>query len=639
MSGTCRVRLALGLVLVGAAAGCRSLPGPPSLLDGGLVSSPPLPAEREQAARAHALYSLGIHHELADEYDLAGQAYLRASELDPGNERILLRLASILVLQRRTEDALRTVEEFIDRYPSSEKALGWLAAFYGSTGDQERVLQLYRRMTRQFPANPLGWLQLASATARQSPDTPADVIRILESGLAKARPPTALRQELVRLHLARMRDAADEPARRQARRNAIARLREVADELPGDMDTLFALGDLLVRDEQLEEAIQVYETIERLQPADLQVKQRLARTFLAMDDQAKAIAVLERLAARDTGSANIHFYLGELYLQSGDAANAEEQFRTAAQASPDDPAPWLRLAALQAELSSEQAIATLNEALGTMPGNPRLLEVLALIHLGQNQYAKAEKLLAQVWQTVSADDPDAIPSNLFFYNYATVCTHLRRVPDAADWLERALGQEPALLDLYMQRVLTGTPSFRQTATRVLNNLAKRNTSFGAALHGNLATLYLARENPSRAVKEFKRALAIIQSDPLQSDVLTPRFHFWHGVALDQAKQTDLAVEQFETAIRLDPDYAEALNYLAYLWAVRGERLDEALRHIQTALDLDPENPAFLDTLGWIYFQQGRYEDALDLLQQADRLRPGDPEILDHLRQTLDKLGR
>ena len=436
-----------------------------------------------------------------------------------------------------------------------------------------------------------------------------------------------------------MRDAADEPARRQARRNAIARLREVADELPGDMDTLFALGDLLVRDEQLEEAIQVYEKIERLQPADLQVKQRLARTFLAMDDQAKAIAVLERLAARDTGSANIHFYLGELYLQSGDAANAEEQFRAAAQASPNDPDPWLRLAALQAELSSEQAIATLNEALDVMPGNPRLLEVLALIHLGQNQYAKAEKLLAQVWQTVSADDPDAIPSNLFFYNYATVCTHLRRVTDAADWLERALGQEPALLDLYMQRVLTGTPSFRQTATRVLHNLAKRNTSFGAALHGNLATLYLARENPSRAVKEFKRALAIIQSDPLQSDVLTPRFHFWHGVALDQAKQTDLAVEQFETAIRLDPDYAEALNYLAYLWAVRGERLDEALRHIQTALDLDPENPAFLDTLGWVYFQQGRYEDALDLLQQADRLRPGDPEILDHLRQTLDKLGR
>ncbi len=156
MSGTCRVRLALGLVLAGAAAACRSLPGPPSLLDGGLVSSPLLP-EREQAAQARALYSLGIHHELADEYDLAGQAYLRASELDPGNERILLRLASILVLQRRTEDACCTVGG-CRPLPLLEKALGWLAAFYySSTGDGARPPALPPD-DPPVPRHPLGWL-------------------------------------------------------------------------------------------------------------------------------------------------------------------------------------------------------------------------------------------------------------------------------------------------------------------------------------------------------------------------------------------------------------------------------------------------------------------------------------------------
>ena len=50
-----------------------------------------------------------------------------------------------------------------------------------------------------------------------------------------------------------------------------------------------------------------------------------------------------------------------------------------------------------------------------------------------------------------------------------------------------------------------------------------------------------------------------------------------GVALDQTKQTDRAVATFETCLEKDPEFADALNYLAYLWAVRGERLDEALR--------------------------------------------------------------
>jgi Flp pilus assembly protein TadD len=36
---------------------------------------------------------------------------------------------------------------------------------------------------------------------------------------------------------------------------------------------------------------------------------------------------------------------------------------------------------------------------------------------------------------------------------------------------------------------------------------------------------------------------------------------------------------------------------------------------------------------------GEYEDALDVLQQADELRPDDPEIMDHLEKAREKLGR
>ena len=636
MRGARPRRLALGFVLLGVAAGCRTLPSPPPLLDGGLVASPLLSPDQDRTAQAHALYSLGIHHELADEYDLAYKAYRQAAELDPGNERLVLRMASTLVLQRKTEEALRAVEDFLEHHPDSESALVWLANFYGATGDQARVVELFRQITRQYPDKPLGWVQLAKAVARGG-DTNA-VEAILKDGIAKATPPTALRQELVRLHLAAMHAAPDSAAKDRARKQAIGVLRQIVDEIPGDLDTLYALGDLLAKDDRLEDAILVYEKIERLQPADLLVKERLARTFLAMDDQPKAIAVLEKLAKKGSGPANVHYYLGELYLKSGDSGKAAGHFRTAAEQSPGDPTPWLKLAAIQADDDPDLAVATLTEALGQMPGQPKLLEVFALVRLQQKRYEEAAELMRQVYEAVGAQDPDADPSPLFFYNYAIVCTHLRRTADASNWLGRAIDREPALLDLYMQRTMTGTATFRKNAAGVLRALAQQPSTESAAIHAHLATLYLSQEKAARAVREFEAAAEIVENDPLQAAVLDARFHFWFGVALDQSKQTDRAVARFEACLEIDPEYADALNYLAYLWAVRGIRLDEALRHIQTALSLDPENAAYLDTLAWVYFQMERYAEALDLLEQADRLRPDDPEIRDHLEKTRQKIA-
>jgi tetratricopeptide (TPR) repeat protein len=637
MRGFDHGRLALGLVLFGVAAGCRSLPSPPPLLDGGLVSSPALlPPDRERAAQAHAFYSLGIHYELADDYAAAHDAYRQAAERDPGNERLALRLASMLVFQHRTAEALRTVEDFLQRQPDSAGALLWLATFYGNVGDDERVVDLFRQLTRRFPARPLGWLQLAAALARAGDE--AAVEPTLEAGLARAKPPTALRQELVRLQLQRLRAAADPAAAAAARGRAIELLRQIAAELPGHAETLYALGDLLVQDEQIEAALQTYEKIGRIQPDDPQVQPRLAKAFLAMDDQPRAIAVLEKMAQDLDDPANVHFYLAELYLQAGETTNAMDHFRLAATAATNEPAPWIRLAALQLDLDPSLAAATLTEALEVLPENPKILEVFGLVRLQQKRYQEAAGLFQRASDALAAQDSDGGPSRLFFYNFATVCTHLRRTADAAEWLRRAIEQEPALLDLYLQRALTGTATFRRNAIAALRALSAMPNTETATVRAYLANLYLAQERPATAVREFEAAAAIVRQDPLQAAVLSPRFYFWYGVALDQIQQTDRAVAKFETCLALDPEFADALNYLAYLWAVRGERLDEALRHVQTALSLDPQNSAYLDTLGWVYYQQGRYAEALEFLLQADALRPNDAEVLEHIRQTREKLG-
>jgi tetratricopeptide (TPR) repeat protein len=84
-----------------------------------------------------------------------------------------------------------------------------------------------------------------------------------------------------------------------------------------------------------------------------------------------------------------------------------------------------------------------------------------------------------------------------------------------------------------------------------------------------------------------------------------------------------------------------LNYLGYMLADRGVKLDEALTLIKKAVDLDPTNGAYLDSLGWAYFKLGKYDQAEDNLNKASRSQHmgADPTVQDHLGDLYQKTGR
>ncbi len=98
--------------------------------------------------------------------------------------------------------------------------------------------------------------------------------------------------------------------------------------------------------------------------------------------------------------------------------------------------------------------------------------------------------------------------------------------------------------------------------------------------------------------------------------------------LDRFEDTEAHLEQF---LQHNPDDAEALNFLGYLYAEKGVKLDKAEALLQRALELSPENPYYLDSLGWVYYKQGRADEALDLIRRAIYGMDTDDAILrDHL---------
>jgi tetratricopeptide (TPR) repeat protein len=97
-----------------------------------------------------------------------------------------------------------------------------------------------------------------------------------------------------------------------------------------------------------------------------------------------------------------------------------------------------------------------------------------------------------------------------------------------------------------------------------------------------------------------------------------------GVALENQGKVSEAIQQFERAIQLRPDYVEALNNLSYVLAtsqdallrnsVRAIALSEQANHLTGG-----ENPIVLGTLATAYAEAGRYPEAVATVTRAVQL--------------------
>ena len=109
--------------------------------------------------------------------------------------------------------------------------------------------------------------------------------------------------------------------------------------------------------------------------------------------------------------------------------------------------------------------------------------------------------------------------------------------------------------------------------------------------------------------------------------------------LDKQKRHADAEAAFRQVIAKEPENAAALNYLGYMLADRGERLDESVGLLKRALQIEPDNGSYLDSLGWAYYKAGKLDLAADNLGRAAEQLTNNSIIQDHYGDVLFKLGR
>lgn len=124
-----------------------------------------------------------------------------------------------------------------------------------------------------------------------------------------------------------------------------------------------------------------------------------------------------------------------------------------------------------------------------------------------------------------------------------------------------------------------------------------------------------------ARKMYREAIDMYRAGDPGSPILVNKT----GIAFHQLMDLGAARKMYERAIKLKPDYAEAVNNLGTVYYAQ-KNYRRAVSQYRRALRLTPNSASIYSNLGTALFARKKYEDALEAYQQALAL---DPEVFEH----------
>jgi tetratricopeptide (TPR) repeat protein len=398
----------------------------------------------------------------------------------------------------------------------------------------------------------------------------------------------------------------------------------------------------------------------------------LGYTYEQSKDYAKAVDAYRHAVEEDKDNLDYVRGLAQNLLNDGQSDAALEQYKVIADSDPSDAQTYMKMAEIYRRNGKyDQAQEALKKASSIVPDSLELQYNIAVIDESQGKYDDAIQILTSLLQKTDHGDEPADKNNraVFLERLGTVYKEANKPQLAIETFQKmlTLGDDNASRG-YQEMVETYRDEKNwQMATSVAEEAAKKypndrslqliaasqqadmgnpdqaiarvkgmlkNTPEDREIYIALAQMYSRLKQWNEAEQNINKALALSTKQE-DKDYAT----FVAGSIYERQKKYDLAEEQFRKVIVSDPKNAMALNYLGYMLADRGTRLEESLGYIRRAVALDPNNGAYLDSLGWAYFKMGNYDLAEENLRRASERMGSDPTVQDHLGELYQKTGR
>jgi len=443
---------------------------------------------------------------------------------------------------------------------------------------------------------------------------------------------------------------------------------------PDSEEVVLNLARLYAESGNLDQAAKA---IEAVPVADRSAKMEgaLGSTYDQLKRPKDAISAYQRAADMAPGDLQTMNALAEALLNDNQLDEALKQFKAISDADPEDTASLIHICEIQRRQGKwEDALATVRKALKKDPNSLEagyneglLLDVLGRFDEAVTVYEKMADLTSHANGAYTTEEKNN--RGIFLERLGAVYSELNRTSDAIATYQKLvdLGGESALrgfqgqVDAYRdakqfnkavevaRKAVDADPKNRDLKLMLASALIDEDKTedglaVAKALLDNtdkdrmvwlaLGQMYVRVHRWKDAEDALNHAGALTQKKEDKIYLL-----FLKGELAERQKHLEPAEQYFRQVLDLDATNAMALNYLGYMMADKGTRLNEALQMIRKAVEQEPMNGAYLDSLGWVYFKLGEYELAEDNLRRAvDRDRT-DPTVHDHLGDLYEKTGR
>jgi tetratricopeptide (TPR) repeat protein len=523
-----------------------------------------------------AVQSLAALYEDTGRTSDAELALRKGIELDPGQIDLRKALAQLYYSQQRKTEAEQVIVQAKRELGSKANNYRVLGEYYNNIGEADKALAEFASISKEHPAD----LQ-----------TREDYIKLLLSH--------------------------NEPEKARKLNDAILK------NSPKETGALVIRGTMLNAESRYRDAARILEDALRDAPENAYGHYQLGIAFSKTGNRERAKQEWFEAARLAPQMTEVQLALAEAARQDGDIGLLRETSEKLVRDNPLDARGYLLRA--EAESHDKQTAAAerdLKKAIEISPQNAS-----AYVAMGNFVRQHGESTVAKKYYEEALDrDPRSIEA---LAGIATILGKQRKkaVQRVQEQLTKTPDNDAAYLLLAGLQTagkdLSGTEGSLQNALRINPNNAD-------------AMILLSKIQMARGERDSAIATAyqLVARSPQDA-----HSYFFAGTMEELIGRTEKAQELYRKALQIEPNYAPAANNLAYLMVQRGEDLDSALSLAQLARQKMPDSASAADTLAWVYYHQGLYGFAADLLREALQAVPTNATYHYHLGMVYEKQNK
>ena len=217
-----------------------------------------------------------------------------------------------------------------------------------------------------------------------------------------------------------------------------------------------------------------------------------------------------------------------------------------------------------------------------------------------------------------------------FLAMAQIAEQRKAFDEAEKWLQRIASPDVLLQTQSRRAALLARQGQLQAGIALIRELPERKAD--DARNKLFAEVALLKEFKQLQMA-FDRLAQAVAAAPQDIELM-----YEQAMTAEKLNRLPEMEQLLRRVIQIKPDHAHAYNALGYTFADRNERLQESYTLIEQALKLAPEDPFILDSMGWVLYRMGQNDTALTFLRRAHELR-ADAEIAAHFGEVLWVAGR